>query len=55
MKFYVLPNDLVEPFSVSTPGGDSVVAKRFYRSCLILLSNIFTLVELAEHDMFDFV
>ena len=34
--------------------GDSVVAKRVYRSCPILLSIIVTLVDLVEVDMFDF-
>ena len=54
IKFDVLPNVLVEPFLVSTPVGDSVVAKRLYRSCPILLSNRATLVDLVELDMLDF-
>ena len=35
MKFDVLPHVFAEPFSVSTLVGDSVVAKRVYRSCPI--------------------
>ncbi|WMV37779.1 hypothetical protein MTR67_031164 [Solanum verrucosum] len=31
IRFDVLPNVLLEPFSVSTPVGDTVVAKRVYR------------------------
>ena len=54
IKFDVLPNVLVEPFLVSTPVGDSVVAKRLYRSCPILLSNRVTLVALVKLDILDF-
>ncbi|KAH0773630.1 hypothetical protein KY290_010767 [Solanum tuberosum] len=54
MKFEILPEELVEPFSVSTPVGDSVVAKRVYRSCPISLSHKVTLVDLIELDMLDF-
>ena len=52
--FYMLPDILVEPFSVTTLVGDSVVAKRVYRSYLISLTNRDTLVDLVERDMFDF-
>lgn len=52
--FYMLPDILVEPFSVTTLVGDSVVAKRVYRSYLISLTNKDTLVDLVERDMFDF-
>ena len=34
--------------------GDSVIAKRVYISCPILLSNRVTLVDLVEQDMLDF-
>ena len=53
-KFDVLPDVLVEPFSVSTLVGDSVVAKRVYKSYPILLSNRITLVDLVELDMLYF-
>lgn len=32
MRFYVLPNVLLELFSISTPIGESIVAKQVYRS-----------------------
>jgi len=54
MRFDVLPEVLLEPFSVSTPVGDSVVAKRLYRRCPIFLSHRVTLIDLVELDMIDF-
>ena len=36
-KFDVLPDVLVKPFLVCTAMGDSVVAKRVYRKCLVML------------------
>ncbi|KAH0636267.1 hypothetical protein KY290_036703 [Solanum tuberosum] len=54
MIFDVLPEKLEEPFSMSTPVGDSVVAKRVYRSCPISSSHKVTLVELVELDILDF-
>jgi len=54
MKFEVPPEELKEHFSVSTPVGDSVVAKRVYRRCPISLSHRVTLVDLIELDMLDF-
>ena len=54
MKFVVLPDIFVELFSVTTPVGDSVVAKRVYKSCPILLSNRVTLVDLVELGMLKF-
>ncbi len=54
MRFDVLPDVLLDPFSVSTPIGDSIVAKRVYRKCLVSLSHRVTLVDLVELDMLDF-
>ncbi|XP_015167771.1 uncharacterized protein [Solanum tuberosum] len=54
MKFDVLPETLKEPFSMSTPVCDSVIAKGVYRGCPISLSNRVTLVDLVELDMLDF-
>ncbi|WMV41657.1 hypothetical protein MTR67_035042 [Solanum verrucosum] len=54
MRFDVLPDVFLDPFSISTPVGDSIVAKRVYRRCPISLSHIFTLVDLVELDMLDF-
>jgi len=39
MKFDVLPDILLEPFSISTHVGDSMVSKRVYRKCPIFLSH----------------
>ena len=54
MKFDVLPDVLIEPFSVTTLVGYSVITKRVYRNCPIMLSNRGTLMDLVELDMFGF-
>ena len=53
-KFDILPNKLHEPFIVSTPVGELVVAKRVYRNCAIMFPNRVSYVELVELDMLDF-
>ncbi|TMW89238.1 hypothetical protein EJD97_017461, partial [Solanum chilense] len=53
-KFDVLPDILNEPIIVSTPEGESVVAKRMYRNYPIMLHNRVSYVELVELDTFDF-
>uniref|UniRef100_A0A0V0H6A2 Putative ovule protein n=1 Tax=Solanum chacoense TaxID=4108 RepID=A0A0V0H6A2_SOLCH len=53
-KFDMLPEVLLDPFSISTPVGDSVVAKRVYRICHISLSRRITLVDSVELDILDF-
>ena len=53
-KFYILPDTLNEPFIVSTPVGELVVAKRVYRNYPIMLPNRVTYVELVELDMIYF-
>ena len=50
-KFDVLPDALFEPFSVCTPIGDSIVAKRVSRKCLVMLPNRVTLDDYVELDM----
>ena len=54
MKFKILPDILDEPFSVSTPVGDSVVAKRVNKRCPISFCNRVTFVDLIELDMLYF-
>lgn len=54
MRFDVLPNVLLDPFIVSTPVGDSNVAKRVHRKDPISLSYRIDLFDLVEHDMLDF-
>ena len=53
-KFDILPDILHEPFIVSTPVGESVVARRVYRNCPIIMPNRAFYVELVELDMIDF-
>ena len=53
-KFDILPDILNEPFMVTTPVGESVVVKRVYRNCPIMLPNRVTHVEFVELDMVDF-
>ena len=52
--FYILHDILREPFIVSTLVGESVVAKRVYRSCPIMLPNRVSYVDLVELDMLNF-
>ena len=53
-QFDILPNISNERFMVSTLVGESVVSRRVYRNCPIMLSNRVTYVELVELDMFHF-
>ena len=52
--FDILPDILHEPFLVSTPVGESIVAKRVYRNCPIMFPNRVSYVELVELDMLYF-
>ena len=52
-KFEIFPNISHEPFLVSTPVGESVVAKRVYKNFPIMLPNRVSYVELIEFDMLD--
>ena len=45
--FDILPDILHEPFIVSTPVGESVVAKKVYRNCPTMLPNRVSYVELV--------
>ena len=38
-KFDILPDILHEPFIVSTPVGESIIAKKVYKNCPIMLPN----------------
>ena len=49
------PNILNGPFMITTSVGKSVVGKRVYRNCLIMLSNRVTHVELVELDIVDLI
>ena len=54
MKFDVILDVLVEPFSISTTVGDSIFSRRVYESCPILFSNSVTMVDFVILDMLDF-
>uniref|UniRef100_M1DSR9 Gag-pol polyprotein n=1 Tax=Solanum tuberosum TaxID=4113 RepID=M1DSR9_SOLTU len=54
MGFDVVPKILLETFLVSTHIGESIVAKRVCRNCLVLVSQRVTHVDLVEVDMLDF-
>ena len=53
-KFHILPDILNEPFMVSYPVSESIVAKRVYRNCPLMFPNSVTYVELVELEMLDF-
>lgn len=48
------PEMIFEPFSVSTPVGDSVVVRRVYRKCVVSIFGQNTVVDLIEINMVDF-
>ncbi|KAG5590150.1 hypothetical protein H5410_040664 [Solanum commersonii] len=54
MNFDVLLEKHLEPFSVSTPVGESILAERFYRDCIIDVNQKSTMTGLVELDMVDF-
>ncbi|KAH0721575.1 hypothetical protein KY285_005148 [Solanum tuberosum] len=54
VKFDVSPETLSEPFSVSTPVGDRVIARRVYKNCPITVSQKVTSADLVELEMVDF-
>ena len=53
-KFDVLLDVLIEPFSVCIQMGFTMVSKRVYRKCPMMLPNRVTLADLVELNMFDF-
>ncbi|WMV40954.1 hypothetical protein MTR67_034339 [Solanum verrucosum] len=50
-QFEVLPERLCEPFCVSTPIGESILAERVYRDCPVSISHKNTKADLVELDM----
>ncbi|XP_075099111.1 uncharacterized protein LOC142175991 [Nicotiana tabacum] len=53
-KFGIEPENLGEPFEVSTPVGESVIAMCIYRGCPVKVHNHFTVADLVELEMVDF-
>ena len=54
MNFEVYPEQLSETFNVSTPFGESILAKRVYRDCPVDFNHKSTMTDLIELDMVDF-
>ncbi|KAH0642176.1 hypothetical protein KY285_034832 [Solanum tuberosum] len=54
MKFNVIPQKLCEPFCVSTSVGESTLAKRVYRDCVISINHKNTMADLVKLDMVEF-
>ncbi|KAG5614612.1 hypothetical protein H5410_014436 [Solanum commersonii] len=54
MNFDVIPEQLSEPFSVSTPVGRSILVERVYGDCPIFVNHKSTMTDLIELDMVDF-
>ncbi|XP_049405070.1 uncharacterized protein LOC125868479 [Solanum stenotomum] len=48
------PKLLNKPFQVSTPTGESIIARRVYRNCIVTVCDRDTLADLIELEMFEF-
>ena len=55
LQFNVSGKTLSKPFSVSTPIGDKVIARRVYKNCSVTVYQKVTSVDLVELEMVDFV
>ena len=53
MNFEISPEQLSEPFSVSTPVGESILAEIVYRDCPVFASHKSTMTDLIKLDMVD--
>ena len=53
-QFELLPEKICEPFCVSTPIGEPILAERVYRNCLISIKQNNIMVDLVELDLVDF-
>ncbi|XP_070020045.1 uncharacterized protein [Nicotiana sylvestris] len=53
-SFGVEPEQLHEPFSVSTSVGDSITATRVYRNCVVMVCGRATMADIIELEMVDF-
>uniref|UniRef100_M1DZZ4 Gag-pol polyprotein n=1 Tax=Solanum tuberosum TaxID=4113 RepID=M1DZZ4_SOLTU len=54
MNFDILPEQLLKPFSVSTPVGESMLVERVYHDCTISVNHKDNMANLVELDMVDF-
>jgi len=53
-KFGIVPEILSDPFAVSTPIGESIIARRVYRGCTVTICSRQTSADLVELEMMDF-
>uniref|UniRef100_A0A1U7YRA6 Uncharacterized protein LOC104247112 n=2 Tax=Nicotiana sylvestris TaxID=4096 RepID=A0A1U7YRA6_NICSY len=53
-KFGIEPELISKPLAVSTPIGDSVIARRVYRGCTVMICSRQTSANLFELEMVDF-
>ncbi|XP_075103258.1 uncharacterized protein LOC142177970 [Nicotiana tabacum] len=53
-KFGIEPKKLCEPFEVSTPVGESIIARCIYRGCPVKVHHHLTAADLVELEMVDF-
>ena len=53
-NFEIHPEKLCEPFYVSTPVGESILAERVYRDCHVLINHKNTIADIVELAMVDF-
>ncbi|XP_070020618.1 uncharacterized protein [Nicotiana sylvestris] len=53
-KFGIEPEKLCEPFEVSTPVGESIIARCIYRGCPVKVHHRLTVADLVELEMLDF-
>ena len=54
VNFEISPESIPEPILVSTPVGDSIVAQKVYKKCLVTILHRVLLADLIELDMVDF-
>ncbi|XP_070034767.1 uncharacterized protein [Nicotiana tomentosiformis] len=53
-KFGIVPEILSDPFAVSTPVGEMIIARWVYRGCTVTVCSRRTLPNLVELEMMDF-
>ena len=53
-NFGICPEKLSKPFLVSTPVGESIIAKQVYKKCPITVLHRVMFADLIELDMVDF-
>ncbi|KAG5605712.1 hypothetical protein H5410_027204 [Solanum commersonii] len=54
ISFDINPEKLFEPFNVSTPVAESILAERVYRDCTLFVNHKDTMAVLVKLDVVDF-